>query len=86
SSLKISRLSDNDCQRRLLASFQDDAKYEHVGQDPRSQAGKDLKEKDLKISKLKNKSKENEKGLRSKITQHEGISLQQDKDKDSRAQ
>ncbi|GJW99568.1 ribonuclease H-like domain-containing protein [Tanacetum coccineum] len=28
---------DNDCQGRLLASFQDDAKYEHVGQDTRSQ-------------------------------------------------
>ncbi|GJV61386.1 hypothetical protein Tco_1467486 [Tanacetum coccineum] len=26
---------------RLLASFQDDAKYEHVGQDTRSQGGKD---------------------------------------------
>ncbi|GKC76160.1 hypothetical protein Tco_1126934, partial [Tanacetum coccineum] len=25
-----------DCQERLLASFQDDAKYEHVGQDTRS--------------------------------------------------
>ncbi|GJR84778.1 hypothetical protein Tco_0155563 [Tanacetum coccineum] len=47
-------------QRRLLASFQDDAKYEHVGQDPRSQGGKDLKEKDLKISKLKTKSKDND--------------------------
>ncbi|GKA71982.1 ribonuclease H-like domain-containing protein [Tanacetum coccineum] len=28
-------------QRRLLARFQDDAKYEHVGQDTRSQGGKD---------------------------------------------
>ncbi|GKA01258.1 hypothetical protein Tco_0673923 [Tanacetum coccineum] len=28
-------------QRRLLASFQDDAKNEHVGQDTRSQGGKD---------------------------------------------
>ncbi|GJR24154.1 hypothetical protein Tco_0972681 [Tanacetum coccineum] len=28
-------------QVRLLASFQDDAKYEHVGQDTRSQGGKD---------------------------------------------
>ncbi|GJS16362.1 hypothetical protein Tco_0410834 [Tanacetum coccineum] len=26
---------------RLLASFQDDAKYKHVGQDTRSQGGKD---------------------------------------------
>ncbi|GJX37867.1 hypothetical protein Tco_0251170 [Tanacetum coccineum] len=32
---------DNDYQGRLLASFQDDAKYEHVGQDTRSQDGKD---------------------------------------------
>ncbi|GJR08926.1 hypothetical protein Tco_0791578 [Tanacetum coccineum] len=32
---------DNDCQGRLLASFQDDAKYEHVGQDTRLQGGKD---------------------------------------------
>ncbi|GJU94010.1 hypothetical protein Tco_1318766 [Tanacetum coccineum] len=32
---------DNDYQGRLLASFQDDAKYEHVGQDTRSQGGKD---------------------------------------------
>ncbi|GKC30477.1 hypothetical protein Tco_1037771, partial [Tanacetum coccineum] len=27
---------DNDCHGRLLTSFQDDAKYEHVGQDTRS--------------------------------------------------
>ncbi|GJW24130.1 retrovirus-related pol polyprotein from transposon TNT 1-94 [Tanacetum coccineum] len=45
-------------------SFQDDAKYEHVGQDPRSQDGKDNKDKqgkDLQISKQKAKSKDNEK-------------------------
>ncbi|GJS44809.1 hypothetical protein Tco_0594930 [Tanacetum coccineum] len=30
---------------RLLESFQDDAKYEHVGQDTRSQGGKDVKDK-----------------------------------------
>ncbi|GKA29381.1 hypothetical protein Tco_0715626 [Tanacetum coccineum] len=59
---------DNDCQGRLLASFQDDAKYEHVGQDIRSQGSKDLREKDLKISELKTKSKDNEKCSRSKIT------------------
>ncbi|GJS16611.1 hypothetical protein Tco_0411083 [Tanacetum coccineum] len=46
------RYQDKDCQGRLLARFQDDAKYEHVGQDTRSQGGKDLKEKDLKISEL----------------------------------
>ncbi|GJY90457.1 hypothetical protein Tco_0505653, partial [Tanacetum coccineum] len=52
-------------QGRLLASFQDDAKYEHVGQDTRSQDGKDDKEKqekDLKISESKTKSKDNDKG------------------------
>ncbi|GKA32148.1 retrovirus-related pol polyprotein from transposon TNT 1-94 [Tanacetum coccineum] len=32
-------------QGRLLASFQDDAKYEHVGQDTRSQGGKDDQDK-----------------------------------------
>nr|GEU46985.1 hypothetical protein [Tanacetum cinerariifolium] len=57
------------------------AQYEHVGQDTISQDGKDdkdLKDKDLKISELKSKSKT--KGSRSKITQHEGTSLQRDKD------
>ncbi|GJV17228.1 ribonuclease H-like domain-containing protein [Tanacetum coccineum] len=34
---------------RLLASFQDDAKYEHVGQDTRSQGGKDDQDKRIKI-------------------------------------
>ncbi|GJU36037.1 hypothetical protein Tco_1184391 [Tanacetum coccineum] len=66
-------------QGRLLASFQDDTKYEHVGQDTRSQGGKDVQHKqgkDLKISDIKTKSKDNEKGSRSKITKHEGTSLQ----------
>nr|GEZ76958.1 hypothetical protein [Tanacetum cinerariifolium] len=52
-------------QGRLLASFQDDAKYEHVGQDTRSQGGKRRsrqKDKDLKISDEKTKSKDNDKG------------------------
>ncbi|GJW76641.1 hypothetical protein Tco_0138323 [Tanacetum coccineum] len=43
-------------QGRLLASFQEDAKYEYVGQDIRSQDGKENKDKqgkDLKISELK---------------------------------
>ncbi|GKC92703.1 hypothetical protein Tco_1158145 [Tanacetum coccineum] len=70
---------DKYCQGRLLASFQDDAKYEHVGQDIRSQGGKELKEKDLKILESKIKSKDNNKGSISKITQHEGTSLQQRK-------
>ncbi|GJU24454.1 retrovirus-related pol polyprotein from transposon TNT 1-94 [Tanacetum coccineum] len=64
---------------RLLASFQDDAKYEHVGQDTRSQGDKDDQDKqgkDLKISDIKTKSKDNDKGSRSKITKHEGTSLQ----------
>ncbi|GJV88342.1 retrovirus-related pol polyprotein from transposon TNT 1-94 [Tanacetum coccineum] len=68
---------------RLLKSFQDDAKYEHVGQDTRSQGGKDDQDKqgkDLEISKSKTKSKDNDKGSRSKITQHEGTILQHDKD------
>ncbi|GJZ34162.1 hypothetical protein Tco_0579598, partial [Tanacetum coccineum] len=34
---------------RLLASFQDDAKYEHVGQDTRSQGGKDDQDGRIKI-------------------------------------
>ncbi|GJU41810.1 hypothetical protein Tco_1194767 [Tanacetum coccineum] len=69
-------------QGRLLARFQNDAKYEHVGQDTRSQDGKDdkdLKERDLKISELKTKSKDNDKISRSKITKHEGTNLQHDK-------
>ncbi|GJY03759.1 hypothetical protein Tco_0369699 [Tanacetum coccineum] len=68
----------------LLASFQDDAKYEHVGQDTRSQDGKDDKYKqgkDLKILELQTKSKDNDKSSRSKITQHEGTSLQHNKEK-----
>nr|GEX82419.1 hypothetical protein [Tanacetum cinerariifolium] len=64
-------------QGRLLASFQDDAKYEHVGQDTRSQGGKndqDKQEKDLKISELKSKS--TRKGSRSKIIKcHQGPGL-----------
>ncbi|GJS71993.1 putative reverse transcriptase domain-containing protein [Tanacetum coccineum] len=51
-------------QGRLLASFQDDAKYEHVGQDTRSQDGKDVKTERIrfKIWKKKTKSKDNDKG------------------------
>ncbi|GJZ35331.1 hypothetical protein Tco_0581148, partial [Tanacetum coccineum] len=70
-------------QGRLLASFQDDAKYEHVGQDTISQYGKDDQDKqgkDLKISESKTKLKDNVKGSRSKITKHEGTSLQHNKD------
>nr|GEZ01015.1 hypothetical protein [Tanacetum cinerariifolium] len=76
-------LLETKLQWRLLESFKEDAKYEHVGQDTRSQGGKDDKEKtrkNLKISKLKTTSKDNDKGSRSKITQHEGTSLQHNKD------
>ncbi|GKB28427.1 hypothetical protein Tco_0867828 [Tanacetum coccineum] len=66
--------------REIVSNLQHDAKYEHVGQDTRLQDGKDdktSKEKDLKISNLKTKSKDNDKGSRSRITKHEGTSLQQ---------
>ncbi|GJY90577.1 hypothetical protein Tco_0505773 [Tanacetum coccineum] len=72
--------SETKLQGRLLESFQEDAKYEHVGQDTRSQGGKDDQDKQgkyLKISELKTKSKDNDKGSRSNIIQHEGTSLQQ---------
>nr|GEX15356.1 hypothetical protein [Tanacetum cinerariifolium] len=49
---------------RLLKRFQEDAKYEHVGQDTRSEYGKDDKDKqgkDLKISESKTKLKDNDK-------------------------
>nr|GEU62951.1 hypothetical protein [Tanacetum cinerariifolium] len=52
-------------QERLLEGFQEDVKYEHVGQDTRSQGCKDDQDKqrkDLKISELKTKSKDNDKG------------------------
>nr|GEV90788.1 hypothetical protein [Tanacetum cinerariifolium] len=51
-------------QGRLSTSFQDVAKYEHGGQDTRLQGGKDdqdEKDKDLKISNEKTKSKDNHK-------------------------
>nr|GEY14621.1 hypothetical protein [Tanacetum cinerariifolium] len=75
--------SETKLRGRLFKSFQEDAKYEHVGQDTRSQGGKDDQDKqgnDLEISKSKTKSQENDKGLRSKITQYEGTSLQHNKD------
>nr|GEV96131.1 retrotransposon protein, putative, Ty3-gypsy subclass [Tanacetum cinerariifolium] len=70
--------SETKLRGRLLESFQENVKYEHVGQDIRSQGGKDDQKKqgkDLKISKSKAKSKENDKDSRSKTAQHEGISL-----------
>ncbi|GJV38857.1 hypothetical protein Tco_1417297 [Tanacetum coccineum] len=50
-------------QGTLLARFLGDAKYKHVGQDTRSQGGKDVQDKqgkDLEISELKIKSKDND--------------------------
>ncbi|GKB50178.1 putative ribonuclease H-like domain-containing protein, partial [Tanacetum coccineum] len=73
-------------QGRLLASFQDDAKYEHVGQDTRSQGGKDDQDKqgkDLKISDIKTKSKDNDKGSRSKITKFTWVFFLASKDETS---
>ncbi|GJS15764.1 hypothetical protein Tco_0410236 [Tanacetum coccineum] len=70
---------------RIKKAQRADAKYEHVGQETKSQDYKDDQDKhgkDLKISELKTKSKDNDKGSRSKITKHEGTSLQQDKDQD----
>ncbi|GKC62863.1 hypothetical protein Tco_1095461, partial [Tanacetum coccineum] len=55
-------------------------KFEHVGQDTRSQDGKYVKDEQgetFKDLELKTKSKENNKGSRSKIAKHEGTSLQQ---------
>ncbi|GJW38347.1 hypothetical protein Tco_0064192 [Tanacetum coccineum] len=75
--------SETKLRGRLLESIQEDAKYEHVGQDTRLQGGKDDQDKqgtDLEISKQKTNSKDNDKGSRSKITQHEGTSLQHNKD------
>nr|GEU84079.1 hypothetical protein [Tanacetum cinerariifolium] len=75
--------SETKLQGRLLKRFQEDAKYEHVGQDTRSQGGKDYQDKqgkDLEISKSKTKLKDNDKGSRSKIIQHEGTSLQHNKE------
>ncbi|GJV53594.1 hypothetical protein Tco_1449335 [Tanacetum coccineum] len=75
--------SETKLRGRLLESPQEDAKYENVGQDTRSQHGKydqDKQGKDLKISESKTKSKDNDIGSRSKITKHEGTSLQHNKD------
>nr|GEU60134.1 hypothetical protein [Tanacetum cinerariifolium] len=74
--------SETKIRGRLLESFQEDAKYEHVGQDTRSQGGKDDQDKQgkyLETSKSKMKSKDNDKGSGSKTTQHEGTSIQHNK-------
>ncbi|GJU84422.1 hypothetical protein Tco_1291968 [Tanacetum coccineum] len=66
--LSISRLSRQRLSSKIVSKFQDDAKYEHVGQDKRPKDSKDHEEKDLKISELNTKSKDNDNGSRSKIT------------------
>ncbi|GJV48376.1 hypothetical protein Tco_1438588 [Tanacetum coccineum] len=74
-----SRQEAKDCQGRLLASFQDDAKYEHVGQVTRSQGDENDKDKQgqrFKDLKTKTKSKHNDKSSRSKIAKHKGTILQ----------
>nr|GEV57129.1 Gag-Pol polyprotein [Tanacetum cinerariifolium] len=43
--LRYQDYQDKDCQGRFLARFQLNTKYEHVGQDTRSQMGKDDKDK-----------------------------------------
>ncbi|GJZ32596.1 hypothetical protein Tco_0578032 [Tanacetum coccineum] len=66
-----SRIKKAQVHTKTKTSTNSDAKYEHVGKDTRSQDGKDDQDnqgKDLKISKLKTKSKDNEKGSRSNIT------------------
>ncbi|GJR57098.1 hypothetical protein Tco_1499260 [Tanacetum coccineum] len=71
----------------MTSCFQEDAKYEHVGQDTRSQGGKDDQDKqgkDLEISKSKTKSKDNDKGSRPKIPQLDRKSLHFNKRQDSR--
>ncbi|GJX56797.1 hypothetical protein Tco_0286694 [Tanacetum coccineum] len=76
---------DKDCQGRLLASFQDDAKYEHVDQDTRSQDGKDDKDiqgKDLKISELKSKSVEKAQNQRSHSMKEQAYNKDNDPDQD----
>nr|GEV27670.1 hypothetical protein [Tanacetum cinerariifolium] len=67
-------------QGRLLASFQDDAKFEHGGQDTRLQGGKRRsrqKDKDLKISDEKMKSKDQ----RSQSMKEQAYNMDRDKDK-----
>ncbi|GJZ91031.1 hypothetical protein Tco_0662958 [Tanacetum coccineum] len=59
--------SETKLQGRLLASFQEDAKYEHVGQDTRSQGGKDdqdIQGKDLKISDTKDSRTQRQSNLK----------------------
>ncbi|GJU01609.1 hypothetical protein Tco_1111947 [Tanacetum coccineum] len=80
---------DKDCQGRLLEIFQDDAKYEHVGQDTRSQDGRDDNDKqgkDLNISKLKTKSKRKSSDQRSHSMKEQAYNKDKDQEQDSRTQ
>ncbi|GJT06267.1 retrovirus-related pol polyprotein from transposon TNT 1-94 [Tanacetum coccineum] len=76
--------------KKMSYKLQDDAQYDMFVQDKIARWKRTTKtnNKRLKISKLKIKLKDNDKGSRSKITRHEGTSLQQDKDQeqDSRNQ
>ncbi|GJV28070.1 retrovirus-related pol polyprotein from transposon TNT 1-94 [Tanacetum coccineum] len=82
---------EKDCQGRLLASFQDDAKYEHVGQDTKSQGGNDDKYKqgkDLKISELRQSQKKMKKtqDLRSHSIKEQAYNKDKVQEQDSRTQ
>ncbi|GKD62252.1 hypothetical protein Tco_1299761, partial [Tanacetum coccineum] len=57
-------------QGRLLASFQDDAKYEHVGQDTRSQGGKDDQDRRKRFKDLGYKDEVKRQRQRLKIKDH----------------
>ncbi|GKA73651.1 hypothetical protein Tco_0779953 [Tanacetum coccineum] len=76
-------------QGRLLASFQDDAKYEHVGQDTRSQGGKDDQAERIKISRSrteKTTSKDNDIGSKiKKITSLKEQAYNEFSDQDTRS-
>nr|GEU35557.1 hypothetical protein [Tanacetum cinerariifolium] len=72
-------------QGRLLASFLDDEKYEHVGQDTRSQGGKDLKEKDLKISNQRQRRKTMTKAQDQRLQSMKEQAYNEDKDQDHKS-
>ncbi|GJR02315.1 hypothetical protein Tco_0525299 [Tanacetum coccineum] len=60
---------------RLLASFQDDAKYEHVGQDTRSQGGKDDHNKNSKEGMKKSENVVAQNKVLVKIILQQGVSF-----------
>ncbi|GJX25865.1 hypothetical protein Tco_0232161, partial [Tanacetum coccineum] len=59
--------SETKLQRRLLESFQEDAKYEHVGQDTRSQMSMLVKTQDRKIVETTRQTRKIFKELRIKV-------------------